>query len=76
MEVHFSKTLLNICFVPGPMLESVSGPCVLLTLPLYCPGQAPLSMGFPRQEYWKGQQLPSPGCCYYSGLIITAFYES
>ena len=23
--------------------------------------QAPLSMGFPRQEYWSGVPLPSPG---------------
>ena len=24
--------------------------------------QAPLSMGFSRQEYWSGVPLPSPGC--------------
>ena len=23
--------------------------------------QAPLSMGFPRQEYWRGLSFPSPG---------------
>ena len=23
--------------------------------------QAPLSMGFPRQEYWSGLPFPSPG---------------
>ena len=23
--------------------------------------QAPLSMGFPRQEYWSGLPIPSPG---------------
>ena len=23
--------------------------------------QVPLSMGFPRQEYWRGLSLPSPG---------------
>ena len=23
--------------------------------------QAPLSMGFPRQEYWRGLPFPSPG---------------
>ena len=23
--------------------------------------QAPLSVGFPRQEYWSGEPLPSPG---------------
>ena len=26
-----------------------------------CSGQAALSMGFPRQEYWKGLPFPSPG---------------
>ena len=25
------------------------------------PAQAPLSMGFPRQEYWSGLPFPSPG---------------
>ena len=33
------------------------------SLGLYpCPGgQAPLSMGFPRQEYWNALPFPSPG---------------
>ena len=26
-----------------------------------CSHQAPLSMGFPRQEYWSGLLFPSPG---------------
>ena len=29
--------------------------------PLTVARQAPLSMGFPRQEYWKGLPFPSPG---------------
>ena len=28
---------------------------------LYVAFQAPLSMGFPRQEYWSGLPFPSPG---------------
>ena len=28
---------------------------------LYIACQAPLSMGFPRQEYWSGLLFPSPG---------------
>ena len=28
---------------------------------LYAAHQAPLSMGFPRQEYWSGLSFPSPG---------------
>ena len=26
-----------------------------------CPTLAPLSMGFSRQEYWRGMPFPSPG---------------
>ena len=29
--------------------------------PWTVPYQAPLSMGFPRQEYWSGWPFPSPG---------------
>ena len=29
--------------------------------PLTVARQAPLSMGFPRQEYWSGLPFPSPG---------------
>ena len=40
------------CFSHSVMSNSLRphGPC-----------QAPLSMGFPRQEYWSGQPFPSPG---------------
>ena len=30
--------------------------------------QAPLSMGFSRQEYWSGLPLPSPTIEYYSAI--------
>ena len=33
----------------------------LLVAPRTVPCQAPLSMGFPRQEYWSGLPFPSPG---------------
>ena len=33
--------------------------CPTLCNPVYC--QAPLSMGFSRQEYWSGLPLHSPG---------------
>ena len=29
--------------------------------------QAPLSMGFPRQEYWSGSPFPSPGDLLHPG---------
>ena len=33
----------------------------LLATPWTAARQAPLSMGFPRQEYWSGLPFPSPG---------------
>ena len=30
--------------------------------------QTPLSMGFPRQEYWSGYLFPSPGDLPYPGI--------
>ena len=40
--------------------------CALSCVPLFVAPwtvthQAPLSMGFPRQEYWSGLPFPSPG---------------
>ena len=35
--------------------------CQTLGPPMDCSSQAPLSMGFPRQEYWGGLLFPSPG---------------
>ena len=36
--------------------------CVLLFVTLWAVAcQAPLSTGFPRQEYWSGLPIPSPG---------------
>jgi len=34
---------------------------LLFTTPRTVAHQAPLSMGFPRQEYWNGWPFPSPG---------------
>ena len=36
--------------------------CPTLCNPMYCIScQAPLSIGFSRQEYWSGLPFPSPG---------------
>ena len=35
--------------------------CLSLCRLLDCSPQAPLSMGFPRQEYWRRLPFPSPG---------------
>ena len=38
--------------------------CQILCNPMKCIAhQAPLSMGFSRQEYWSGLPFPSPGIC-------------
>ena len=34
--------------------------------------QAPLSMGFPRQEYWRGLLFPSPRDLPYPGIKPTS----
>ena len=43
-----------------------SGPT--LCDPMDCTHQAPLSMGFSRQEYWSGLPFPSPGNLPNSGI--------
>ena len=35
--------------------------------------QAPLFMGFPRQEYWSGLPFPSPGDLPNSGIELASF---
>ena len=35
--------------------------------------QAPLSMGFPRQEYWSGLPFPSPGVFLFPGMEPSCF---
>ena len=35
--------------------------CLTLVTPITVAHQAPLSLGFPRQEYWSGLPFPSPG---------------
>ena len=39
----------------------VSKLCPILVTPLTVARKAPLSMGFPRQEYWSWLPFPSPG---------------
>ena len=40
----------------------------LFNEPMDCTRQSPLSMGFPRQEYWSGLPFPSPGDLPDSGI--------
>ena len=42
--------------------------CPTLVTPWDAAYQTPLSMGFPRQEYWQGLPFPSPGDLPDSGI--------
>ena len=46
---------------PKGMCECMLSPVQLLTTPWTAAHQAPLSMGFSRQEYWSGLPFPPPG---------------
>ena len=47
--------------------------CLTLSNPMDCSLQAPLSMGFSRQEYWSGVPLPSPFECSTQCLLGVPF---
>ena len=46
--------------------------CLALTNPWTVARQAPLSMGFPRQEYWNVLPFPSPGDLFNPGIKPTS----
>ena len=52
-------TLKPLYMAGESVLVTQSGP--ILCNPMDCAHQAPLSMGFSRQEYWSGWPYPSPG---------------
>ena len=55
-------TLLSICYVtPHCGGGLVTKSCLTLVTPWTVACQAPLFMGFSRQEYWSGLPFPSPG---------------
>ena len=47
---------------------SVAQSCLSFTTPWTIIHQAPLSMGFPRQEYWSVLPFPSPGDVLHPGM--------
>ena len=51
---------------------SVAKLCPTLVTPWAVADQAPLSMGFPRQEYWSGLPFPSPRNLPGSGIEPTS----
>ena len=50
----------------GPGCQELVSDCGCCLVPKAC--HTPLSMGFPRQEYWRGLPFPSPGDLPYLGI--------
>ena len=50
----------------------VTKSCPTLATPWTIALQAPLSMGFPRQEHWSGLPFPSPGHLPQPGIKCTS----
>ena len=59
------SALTDLCFCVHSFLYSFMKvkvkSCLTLATPWTVAHQAPLSKGFPRQEYWSGLPFPSPG---------------
>ena len=50
----------------------VTQSCLTLCNPMTVAHQAPLSMGFSRQEHWSGLPCPSPGYLHNPGIKLTS----
>ena len=73
---HLFMCLLSICISPREkcLLKSfvyvlVAQSCLTLCEPGTVAHQGPLSVGFPRQKYWRGLPFPSPEDLPYLGLL-------
>ena len=64
-------THVNILLV-YQIVGSVVKSCLTLATPWTVARQAPLSMRFPRQEYWSGLSFPSPGDLPNAGIEPTS----
>ena len=58
------------CVFPFVVLVLVIQSCLTLCDPMDYSPQAPLSMEFPRQEYWDGLPFPSPGDLPHPGIEL------
>ena len=61
MYVHKDKCKANYIHIFFLRKKDSAKLCPTLVIPLTVTCQAPLSMGFSRQEYWSGLPFPSPG---------------
>ena len=61
MSEIFIQIKLILHSVLGCMCAKSLQSCLIVCNPVDCSHQAPLSMGFSRQEYWCGLPCPPPG---------------
>ena len=66
MEVKITIYVVQAC------VFSCSVSVQLIAIPWFVALQAPLSMEFPRQEYWSGLPFPTPGYLPYLGIEPTS----
>ena len=59
----FACVCVCVCISPSVVSDSLLPPWTV-------PCQAPLSMGFSRQEYWSGLPFPSPGHLFDPGIEL------
>ena len=62
-RTHWTEapSCIHSLWVAGDGGDLVAKLCLTLATPWTVARQAPLSMGFSRQEYWSGLPFPSPG---------------
>ena len=76
---HFAVHLKQTQYCKSTVRECVLSPfsCVQLFVNLWTVAyQAPLSMGFSRQEYWSGLSCPPPGDRPNPGIELTSLMSS
>ena len=56
----FTQHVLSVCCVPDPALRVLSR-VRFFVIPWTVAHQAAMSVGFPRQGYWRGLPRPTPG---------------
>ena len=65
------RVLFSLVTCDGSGGDLVTKLCPTLCDPMECIAhQAPLSMGFSRQEYWSGLLFPSPGALLDPGIEL------
>ena len=72
MKMQFDPGQLTIPVCVCVCVCVCSQKCLTLATLWTVAHQAPLSMGFPRQEYWSGLPFPPPGDLPHPGIELTS----